>query len=142
MVCSYSQTISGASRCPPQIVVRYPALAAIRMMTNTVQLQYATGGRRTWSVLSIIALVVGLGSGPATVVLVRLSGIAYGISVVGSGIAVVVGLVAASYCITAIVLARLSRQRGQLLALFGLLATVLWAACLIRLFFYIGTQLN
>ncbi len=111
-------------------------------VTDTVQLDYANRTRRPWSVLAVIAVVVGLGSGPATVVLVRLSRIAYGISQVGSGIAVVVGMVAASFCITALVLARRSRQRGQFLALAGLLATVLWAACLIRVFFDIETQLN
>ena len=90
----------------------------------------------------MIAIIAGLVSGPATVALVRLSGIAYGISQVGSAIAVVVGVGTASYCVVAFVLARRSRLRGQTLALVGFVAAILWAIGLICLFCYIETQLN
>jgi hypothetical protein len=110
-------------------------------MSNIIQLDYARG-RRSWSVHAIIAIIAGLGSGPTTLALVRLSGIAYGISRVGSAVAVVVGVVIASYCIMAFVLARRSRLRGQSVALIGLGAAVLWTIGLISLFCYIETQLT
>jgi hypothetical protein len=110
-------------------------------MGDTIQLDYANG-HRSWSVLAIIAVVLGFGSGPIMVILVRLSGIAYGISEVGSAIAVAVGTAIAAYCIVAFALARRRHLRGRSLALIGLVATVLWTIGLISLFCYVETQLT
>jgi hypothetical protein len=110
-------------------------------MPDVIPLKYA-GARRIWSRSAITGLILGLGSGPITVVLVRLTGIAYGISLVGGAIAAFVGLAVAVYCVAAYLMARRHRLRGQSLALVGLALAILWAGGLIGLFSYVETQLT
>jgi uncharacterized integral membrane protein len=111
-------------------------------MSEPVPLDYAEG-RRTWSAPAIAAIVLGVCSGPIVVVLVRLSGIAYGISIVGSAIAGTIGVAVAAYCIWAYRRARCQpRMRGRSLALIGLAATTLWAVGLIALFCYVDAHLE
>ena len=110
-------------------------------MSEPLPLDYADR-RRSWSAAAIWALLLGLGSGPATVVLVRLTGIAYGISMVGGGISAVVGLAVVAFCVWAFAVSRRPQVRGGSLALIGLLAAVLWSAGLIALFCYIDAHLT
>ena len=77
-------------------------------------------------------------SGPIAFVVVRLTDVAYGISRVGSGCVVAVGIPVFAFCLW--VYTRLEDQkrgRGRVLALIGLIATLLWAVGLIALFIYI-----
>jgi hypothetical protein len=111
-------------------------------MNKAIQLDYADT-RRTWSAPAIVALILGLCSGPIMVVVVRFTGIAYGISMVGSGVVVTIGTVVIIFCIWVYVrLRRQSHARGRVLALIGLIATVLWSVGLIALFCYIDSHLN
>jgi len=113
-------------------------------MDETTPLDYAVPlPSRPWSVTAIIALILGLLSGPIAFVVVRLSGIAYGISIVGSACVAIVGVPIFAYCLWAF--GRLSPRpasRGRILALIGLIATLGWAVGLVSLFFYIDSQLT
>ena len=99
--------------------------------------------RGDWSVSAIVAIVLGLCCGPIMVALVWLTGVAYGISLIGGGIVAILGVANAIFC--TIVFARTRRRpelRGAGLALAGLTATVLWSVGLIALFCNIDANLN
>jgi len=76
------------------------------------------------------------------VLLTWLTGIAYGISMVGGGIVGIVGVVTIIFCIWASARARRRAVRGQRLALVGLVATILWSIGLFALFCYIDATLT
>ena len=75
--------------------------------------------------------------------IVRLTGVAYGIAIVGSGIVAAIGVPVFTCCIWAY--ARLGherRARGRVLASIGLITTVLWSVGLVILFCYIDRHLD
>jgi hypothetical protein len=111
-------------------------------MDESVQLDYAISRpHRPWSVAAIIALVLGLLSGPIAFVLVRLCGIAYGISIVGGVCVAIVGIPTFGYCLWASG-RRDERTRGRVLGFIGLIATLLWSVGLVALFCYIDAHLE
>jgi hypothetical protein len=113
-------------------------------MAEAARLDYAVSPpRQPWSVAAIIALILGLGSGPIEFEMVRLSGTAYGISIVGSICVAIIGIPVSGFCLWAYF--RLTNRRlarGRILAMIGLIATSLWAVGLIALFSYIDSQLT
>jgi hypothetical protein len=77
------------------------------------------------------------------VALVWLTGVAYGIARVGTGIVVIIGAAIVIYCAWAYITARgRSNVRGGSLALIGLIGTILWSVGLIALFYDIDAHLN
>ena len=74
--------------------------------------------------------------------LVWLTGVAYGISLVGSGVVGIVGVAIVIYSVWAYVHARSRTKRGKGLALAGVVATLFWSIGLITLFCYVEAHLN
>ncbi len=112
-------------------------------MNNPIQLDYHTESTRRWSTAAIFAVILGVCCGPIMVFVVHLTGIAYGISTVGSGCVAAIGIPVIIYCcLTYTWVSRHPHLRGRNLALIGCIATILWMTGLIALFCYIETQLT
>jgi hypothetical protein len=111
-------------------------------MDEVAELDYAVPRpHRPWSVAAIVALILGVFSGPVDFALVRLSGIAYGISIVGGACVAIVGIPILLYCVWAYAW-REGRVQGRALALVGFIATLLWSIGLIAFFYDIDAHLE
>ena len=114
-------------------------------MSDPIQLGYA-GGRRTWSAAAVVAMVLGVCSGPIIVVLVNLTGVVYGLSDFGGRIAEIAGVVGVPvglYCIWAFLRARRRRElSGMILSLIGLSAAIFWSVGLVILFGYVNSHIG